>query len=95
MIDKITVDALVVSSLSLITQPRLKEPTMERTTTGGGYTGGGNSPNLTNPKIEGATQAAHQAEFVESASASIRARPIATVAGALVIGYLLGRLARW
>jgi len=117
---------------------------MERTTTGGGYTGGGNSPNLTNPKIEGATQAAHQAtdkvadkaaaqvdrlsatahraidgagsaassaaewastipeqakqmqaEFVESASASIRARPIATVAGALVIGYLLGRLARW
>ena len=36
-----------------------------------------------------------QAEFVESASASIRARPIATVAGALVVGYLLGRLARW
>jgi homoserine acetyltransferase len=36
-----------------------------------------------------------QAELVESASASIRARPIATVAGALAIGYLIGRLARW
>ena len=35
-----------------------------------------------------------QARLTESASASIRARPIATVAGALVIGYLLGRLAR-
>jgi ElaB/YqjD/DUF883 family membrane-anchored ribosome-binding protein len=33
-------------------------------------------------------------QLTESASASIRARPIATVAGALVIGYLLGRLAR-
>lgn len=30
----------------------------------------------------------------EAACASIRARPIATVAGALVVGYLLGRLAR-
>jgi hypothetical protein len=29
-----------------------------------------------------------------SARASIRARPIAAVAGALVVGYLLGRLAR-
>jgi hypothetical protein len=35
-----------------------------------------------------------QARFTESASASIRARPITTVAGALVVGYLLGRLAR-
>ena len=35
-----------------------------------------------------------QAHFTEAASASIRARPITTVAGALVIGYLLGRLAR-
>jgi len=32
--------------------------------------------------------------FTESASASIRARPIATVAGVLIVGYLLGRLAR-
>jgi hypothetical protein len=30
----------------------------------------------------------------EAASASIRARPISTVVGALVVGYLLGRLAR-
>jgi hypothetical protein len=35
-----------------------------------------------------------QTRLTESASASIRGRPIATVAGALVIGYLLGRLAR-
>jgi hypothetical protein len=35
-----------------------------------------------------------QTRLTESASASIRARPVATVAGALVIGYLLGRLAR-
>jgi len=35
-----------------------------------------------------------QARLTESASASIRARPITTVAGALVVGYLLGRLAR-
>lgn len=35
-----------------------------------------------------------QAHFVESASVSIRARPLTTVAGALVVGYLLGRLAR-
>ena len=35
-----------------------------------------------------------QTRLAESASASIRARPIATVAGALAIGYLLGRLAR-
>jgi hypothetical protein len=32
--------------------------------------------------------------FTESASASIRARPISTVVGGLVVGYLLGRLAR-
>jgi hypothetical protein len=32
--------------------------------------------------------------LTESASASIRARPIATVVGVLVVGYLLGRLAR-
>ena len=35
-----------------------------------------------------------QAKFTESACASIRARPLSTVAGALVVGYLLGRLAR-
>jgi len=35
-----------------------------------------------------------QAKLTEAASASIRARPIVTVAGALFIGYLLGRLAR-
>jgi ElaB/YqjD/DUF883 family membrane-anchored ribosome-binding protein len=33
-----------------------------------------------------------QTRLTEAASASIRERPIATVAGALVIGYLLGRL---
>ena len=31
----------------------------------------------------------------EAACASIRARPITTVAGALIVGYLLGRLARF
>ena len=36
-----------------------------------------------------------QTGLTESASASIRARPLATVAGALAIGYLLGRLARF
>jgi ElaB/YqjD/DUF883 family membrane-anchored ribosome-binding protein len=35
-----------------------------------------------------------QAKFAESACASIRARPLSTVAGARVVGYLLGRLAR-
>jgi ElaB/YqjD/DUF883 family membrane-anchored ribosome-binding protein len=35
-----------------------------------------------------------QARLTESASASIRARPFATVAGALAIGYLVGRLGR-
>ena len=35
-----------------------------------------------------------QAQLTEAASASIRASPIAMVAGALVIGYLLGRLGR-
>ena len=48
---------------------------------------------------EWASSAAEQAKQVQtrltdSASASIRARPIVTVAGALVIGYLIGRLAR-
>jgi hypothetical protein len=33
-----------------------------------------------------------QAQLTEAASASIRARPIATVVGTLVIGYMLGRL---
>jgi ElaB/YqjD/DUF883 family membrane-anchored ribosome-binding protein len=39
-----------------------------------------------------------QAQFGQlksGAAASIRARPFATVAGTLVIGYLLGRLARY
>jgi ElaB/YqjD/DUF883 family membrane-anchored ribosome-binding protein len=35
-----------------------------------------------------------QTRLTESVCTSIRARPIATVAGALVVGYLLGRLAR-
>ncbi len=35
-----------------------------------------------------------QARLTDAASASIRARPIAAVAGALVVGYLIGRLAR-
>jgi len=35
-----------------------------------------------------------QTKLTESACASIRARPLASVAGALVVGYLLGRLAR-
>jgi ElaB/YqjD/DUF883 family membrane-anchored ribosome-binding protein len=35
-----------------------------------------------------------QARFTETASESIRARPIVTVATALVLGYLIGRLAR-
>jgi ElaB/YqjD/DUF883 family membrane-anchored ribosome-binding protein len=33
-------------------------------------------------------------KVTEAACASIRANPIATVAGALIVGYLLGRLAR-
>ncbi len=33
-----------------------------------------------------------QAKFTDAACSSIRARPIATVAGALVVGYLLGRI---
>ena len=35
-----------------------------------------------------------QTKITEAACASIRARPIASVAGGLVVGYLLGRLAR-
>jgi hypothetical protein len=35
-----------------------------------------------------------QAKVTEAACASIRARPLTTVAGALVLGYLIGRLAR-
>ena len=35
-----------------------------------------------------------QSRLTESVCTSIRARPIATVAGALVVGYLLGRIAR-
>ncbi len=35
-----------------------------------------------------------QTRLTEAASASIRARPIAIVAGALIVGYLLGRFAR-
>ncbi len=34
------------------------------------------------------------AQLAESASTSIRARPVTIVAGALVIGYLVGRIAR-
>jgi hypothetical protein len=34
-------------------------------------------------------------QLKSSATASIRSRPIATVAGALVVGYLIGRLARY
>ena len=35
-----------------------------------------------------------QAQLTEAASESIRARPIVAVAGAVLVGYLLGRLAR-
>jgi hypothetical protein len=35
-----------------------------------------------------------QAKVTDAASASIRARPLTTIAGALVLGYLIGRLAR-
>jgi ElaB/YqjD/DUF883 family membrane-anchored ribosome-binding protein len=44
----------------------------------------------------GISEQARQAQtrLTESASASIRARPIRTVAGALIVGYLVGRLAR-
>ena len=35
-----------------------------------------------------------QMRLTESACTSIRAKPLQTVAGALVVGYLLGRLAR-
>jgi hypothetical protein len=35
-----------------------------------------------------------QTRLTESVCTSIRARPIATVAGALIVGYLLGRIAR-
>ena len=42
-----------------------------------------------------ATQARQvHVQLTESASASIRARPIVMVAGAVVVGFLLGRLAR-
>ena len=36
-----------------------------------------------------------QARIAEAACTSIRARPISTVAGALIVGYLLGRLMRF
>jgi ElaB/YqjD/DUF883 family membrane-anchored ribosome-binding protein len=36
-----------------------------------------------------------QAKVTDAACVSIRARPIASVAGALAVGYLIGRLARW
>lgn len=36
-----------------------------------------------------------QTRLTEAANASIRERPIAIVTGALVVGYLLGRLARY
>jgi hypothetical protein len=36
-----------------------------------------------------------QTKFTESACAAIRTRPISAVAGAVVAGYLLGRLARF
>jgi hypothetical protein len=38
---------------------------------------------------------AQLAQLKSGAAASIRARPFATVAGTLVVGYLLGRLARY
>lgn len=37
---------------------------------------------------------AQASKITDAASGSIRARPLTTAAGALVIGYLLGRLAR-
>jgi hypothetical protein len=36
-----------------------------------------------------------QTKVTEAACSSIRARPLTTVADALVVGYLVGRLARW
>ena len=42
--------------------------------------------------VEQAKQA--QARLTDAASASIRSHPLATVAGALVVGYLIGRVAR-
>ncbi|MGH8799205.1 MAG: hypothetical protein ACREX7_03095 [Casimicrobiaceae bacterium] len=36
-----------------------------------------------------------QSALTESACSSIRARPLSTVFGALAIGYVLGRIARW
>ena len=35
-----------------------------------------------------------QTKVTDAACASIRSRPLSTVAGALVVGYLIGRLAR-
>lgn len=35
-----------------------------------------------------------QAKFTETACSTIRARPLSAIAGAVVVGYLLGRLAR-
>ena len=43
--------------------------------------------------IAGQAKQVH-AQLTESASTSIRARPITMVAGALLVGYLVGRLAR-
>ena len=36
-----------------------------------------------------------QTRLNEAACTTIRARPITSVAGALVVGYMLGRIARW
>jgi ElaB/YqjD/DUF883 family membrane-anchored ribosome-binding protein len=62
----------------------------------------GTAHRAVNTAAEAATTAATWASNIpqqatkvtEAACNSIRARPIATVAGALVVGYLLGRLAR-
>lgn len=36
-----------------------------------------------------------QGALTESACSSIRARPLTTVFGALAVGYIVGRIARW
>jgi ElaB/YqjD/DUF883 family membrane-anchored ribosome-binding protein len=58
-----------------------------------------NAADATMSAVEWASTIAGQAKQVhaqltESASTTIRARPIAMVASALVVGYLIGRLAR-
>jgi ElaB/YqjD/DUF883 family membrane-anchored ribosome-binding protein len=59
----------------------------------------GTAHRAVNSTAEAATSAVQQVQqaqtrITEAACASIRAKPLQTVAGALAIGFLLGRLAR-